>query len=376
MALLTLTTRLRSAMWRIIATLPLQWLLGLMGGILIVWLVLYHQPYYPATWIDEGFVMQGAINLVRHGQYAMRSLEEFRVLDQPLIANGPGIVLPIAGSFLLFGIGLMQARIVVFIYFVVATLAFFLLARRLFGLVAACISLFLLFAVPQEGFLFYGRQALGNVPALGYFLVGYLLWLTGLERARWLYVVGAGVLFGLAIITKGQHNLLIPAFFAVALLDWLYFKAIGIKNIFLVLATVMICVGLWYGIQLLLVGWDNFDQHLEAIRSSSQVTVAAFRPSRILGNLGYLVRSGLVFVVGPGLLWALWTCRYSTLAYRRQGLLIVLVFLWLFWYAFISVGWPRYSFDPYVIGLLFVGKFIVDSPIVRSIQHRAMKHQA
>lgn len=66
---------------------------------------IYNQPYYPVTWFDEGLALQGALNLVNHGQYAMRSVEGFRTLDQPLIANGPGLIVPMAVLFKVFGVG-------------------------------------------------------------------------------------------------------------------------------------------------------------------------------------------------------------------------------------------------------------------------------
>ena len=63
----------------LVNTNVLSRLASLAGVILIVVLAVYHQPYYPATWLDEGFVLQGAINLVRYAQYAMRSVEGFRI---------------------------------------------------------------------------------------------------------------------------------------------------------------------------------------------------------------------------------------------------------------------------------------------------------
>jgi hypothetical protein len=91
----------------------------------------------------------------------------------------------------------------------------------------------------KEGYLIYGRQALGNVPALGYFLAGYLLWLTALDRESWQRSVGAGLLFALAIVTKGQYILLIPSILSVALLDAVYFRKIGLKRILLLLITII-----------------------------------------------------------------------------------------------------------------------------------------
>ena len=121
----------------------------LVGIGLLLFIGLYNQPYYPKTWQDEGFVLQGALNLARYGQYAMKSSEGFRLLDQPLIANGPGVVLPITAAFYFLGIGLIQARLVMIVFLVIVTVLFFVLANRLYGVSAAIISVLLLLAVPS-----------------------------------------------------------------------------------------------------------------------------------------------------------------------------------------------------------------------------------
>jgi hypothetical protein len=62
----------------------------------------------------------------------MRSSEGFKVLDIPLIANGPGLALPIAAVFAVAGEGLLQARMVVVAFALLAEVAYFAIARRLF----------------------------------------------------------------------------------------------------------------------------------------------------------------------------------------------------------------------------------------------------
>jgi hypothetical protein len=348
-------------MYERLASSKVRWLVSLFGIALLCLLAAYGQPRYPSPWLDEGFALQGAINLVRFGQYAMRSTEGFRILDQPLIANGPGIVLPMAAAFALFGIGYLQARLVAAALLVLTGVAFFAVARRLYGTPAALLSSFLLLAIPLEGFLWFGRMALGTVPALGYFLVGYLFWLTALKRDTWLHAIGAGLMFGLAMVTKGQYGLLLPMLLIVTLADRLYYRTVGLKKVALVLMVATACLGLWYGVQLLLVGWDSIGQHLSAIRSSSQVTVSAFRPIRIPRNLWYLICSGFLLFVVPGWIYAAWNCRPRNPGSVRQLLPVVFVPVWLAWYVLASTGWPRYAFDAYAIGLLFSGKFAVDA---------------
>lgn len=339
-----------------------RWIGILAATVVLAGLFLYNQPYYPASWQDEGFVLQGAMNIVRFGQYAMRSSEGFRILDQPLIANGPGVVLPITAAFAVFGIGLLQARLVIILYSLLTLIVFFALARRLFGSQAALISVFLFLVVPVEGFLKYGRHALGNVPALFYFLAGYLIWLTAIESNRLRNSVIAGGLLGLACVTKGQYLLVLPVLLITFIFEWFYFRKVPLKLAAGLLGSALITVTLWYLVQLGLVGFENFGQHLEAIRASSRVTVFVFRPERILASVSYLIRSGFVLFVLPGLVYAIWTFRRGdTLVIRRQSVLVIFILLWLGWYVLASVGWPRYAIEPYLVGLLFAGKVTNDA---------------
>jgi hypothetical protein len=42
-----------------------------------------------------------------------------------------------------------------------------------------------------------------------------------------------------------------------------------------------------------------------------------------------------------------------------HAFLVLLVAVWTIWYVFVSVGWHRYAFEPYSIGLIFFGLFYV-----------------
>ena len=66
--------------------------------IALVFLATWNQPAYPATWQDEGFTLQGAMNLARYGQYAMKSSEGFRVLASPSSRTGRGLFSPSQAS--------------------------------------------------------------------------------------------------------------------------------------------------------------------------------------------------------------------------------------------------------------------------------------
>lgn len=328
--------------------------------LLFIVIGLYHQPYFPTTWLDEGFALQGAINLARSGQYAMQSSEGLRILDQPLIANGPGIVLPITAAFKLFGIGLFQARVVAVIFMALTAVLFFLLAKNLFGTAPAFLSLFLLISLPQEGFLLYGRQAIGNVPSLGYFLAGMVLWQVVERKKDWKYALAAGLFFGLSMVTKGQYLLLLPIFLLFVLIYRFVLKR-SISLLLVIILTSLGCLAVWWIVQFILIGPQNFAAHLDSIRSSSQVTIFAFHFMRVPGNLWWLVRSGVIVVAGPGLIYYVVKELRNFQRDPIKAFLFVFTVVWFGWYAFVSVGWSRYAFDPTVIGGIFTGAMVVET---------------
>ena len=180
----------------------------------------YNQPSWPATWLDEGFVTNGAETVVERGLYANWSFEGPRMVDQPLVANGPGVVLPVAASLRLLGVGLWQARTMAVVFMVLCGLVLYLTACRLGGPLAGVATIAIVLAMPREGFLYFGRMAMGNVPALAYFFTGVLVWMTALERRRTALALAAGLLFGVAAVTKAQWSVvLVPSLLLVWLID-------------------------------------------------------------------------------------------------------------------------------------------------------------
>ncbi|MCC6300280.1 MAG: glycosyltransferase family 39 protein [Anaerolineales bacterium] len=326
---------------------------------LLAFLAIYNQPYYPSTWFDEGLALQGAMNLALYGKYAMLSVEGFRVLDQPLVANGPGLVLPLSAVFSLFGIGLLQARFLSAVFFVACAWLFLRFTWRLYGVVPALLSLAVLLTIPLDGFIIYGRQALGNVPGLAYFFTGTLFFVKLCEKKSAGYAIVAGLSFGLALLTKGQYWLLIPVLGLVILADVCFYKQIGIRNGILLLATTLLCFMMWQIAQLVLVGADNYPAHLEAIRSSSKVTVFAFQAERYGQSFSYLLRSGFPIFILPGLLMAIWESRTRDWRGIVKFFLVVFVVVWLSWFVLASIGWQRYAFEAYAVGCVLSGYSIL-----------------
>jgi hypothetical protein len=336
----------------------------------------FRQPVWPAIFfIDEGFVLDGAINLALYGQYAMRSAEGFRVLDQPLVANGPGIVLPLVLAFDLFGVGIEQARAVAGLFMWVSGMAFFWIARRLTGMPAALLSLMLLIALPREGFIYLGRMVIGSVPGFAYFMVGGVLWLLALRNRRVVWAIAAGILFGCASVTKGQYSLVIfPALAVTWLADELWLKRTPRYFFAAVFVSVAAILSVWYATRFIILGPADFVQHLASVQASARSTVLTFDPLRYLGStVVYLVRSGIAPIWLLGMGFMVWQ-----IVRRRPGAEWFIVFaataaVWMGWYLLLSNGWARYAFDTYAMACLTTGGALVS--IGRGVMVRSWQSQ-
>ena len=83
--------------------------------IIILFLIFFNLTAYPRTWYDEGSHLHVPKTLVNDGVYADFSSEGYRYYG-PAVGVGPTMLLPIAASFLMFGTGLFQARVIITFY--------------------------------------------------------------------------------------------------------------------------------------------------------------------------------------------------------------------------------------------------------------------
>ena len=166
--------------------------------LLLLWafalvLILVKPAQVPPLWFDEGWNLSVARNLVGSGMYAQLSLGQ--PVPATLLSTGlPGIA-PIALSFELFGVGAWQGRLPGQLFTALALLLLCLLASKLFNPKVATAALFI--ALLMTGAhahlhpVVLGRQALGEMPAISFFLMGYLCMLAGWRKRPWLIVPSA-----------------------------------------------------------------------------------------------------------------------------------------------------------------------------------------
>ena len=179
---------------------------GLLLCVLILIGSFYNLANYPTIWWDEAIFSEAAANLVQHGRYAFTVQSPNQLSDLDFrISAGPAVILPVALAYKLFGVSLLSGRLVAGAYLVLAFLALFLGARRLWGPVTALLAVALAFLGTDV--FYWGRSVLGDIPALGLFLCATCFLIRGLEsRALWPLFWG-GIFLGLAFNAKEFYGL-------------------------------------------------------------------------------------------------------------------------------------------------------------------------
>lgn len=339
---------------------------ALIAGVLVcaLALCLYRLEIYPAPWFDEGLNFQAAKNIARDGQYGLRSTEGL-VTFHPAIQTGPTVLLPMALLFRLADIGVLQGRLVTISYTLLALAIFYWLAREICNSKTAILTLLLLlFTFDHEftSFVFMGRQALGEIPALAFFWLGALLWFRAWNSPSRRALVWPGLLWGLTMLTKVQF---VPLLSGALILFWMFdrlsHKKLQTHQVLLPLFISGLCVLAWYGYQVLRLGPTDFWQQTTALGSAGGLHLVHFSPRRMTSALSQLLGSTLVLFGVPGMLYILGASLQDKEENEHQQVfLVAFTVTWLGWYAFLSIGWMRYAFVPAAMSALFSARLLGD----------------
>ena len=325
-------------------------------AIIVLFLVLYNLRHFPSPGFDEGTHLLVAERLAVEGQYQFGP------------AVGPTLFFPIAAAFRLAGVGLLPARLVMAGYLLLCVAAFYALAYRLGGWKVATAGTLLFVTSPGVNVLEWGRQALGEVPAGLFFLLGILLWWRALDieqggrrRSR---LALTGVFLGLAIITKNQFLLLLPAWFLAWIVDRLYHRQARHLDFVLPIFGAIACVAAWYaGQRLLLPGGAELSSHnVESWSNALGRGMLTFSPRRMQDALKFLTSKDTFYAwVLPGCIYALTLSLRRSRDGLRWAMLVLVTAVWLGWFTLLSAGWPRYGFLGLTVATLFIAQFFHDS---------------
>jgi len=354
----------------------LRLLLPYLSIAFLAFLAFYNLPDYPLTWFDEGSHLHVPKTLVRYGVYADYSSEGFRYYG-PTIGVGPTVMLPIALIFKLAGIGLLQARLVMALYLVLTVLAFFQLAYRLGGRRLAWVATVLLATSRAVSLVEYGRQVLGEVPGLLFMLAGLVVWFAAWEKASWRRLILAGLLLGLAMVTKYQYLLVIaPALVFSWLLNLVYYRTASQRTFVLPGLVAGSVIALWLGYQILHLRPATVAENLHMFRVSTGGAALVFSTDLMKRGLkellGFGVFGGLLF---PALAYGLVLVWPRNRQAQRWAILYLLVVVNLAWFVLASISWLRYAFVGLAFASLFVARFLSDLMEGFYLNLAALRHE-
>jgi 4-amino-4-deoxy-L-arabinose transferase-like glycosyltransferase len=324
-----------------------------------LFLAFWRLDAFPRTWFDEGIHLQAARNLVEDGTYAARSADG--TLDYaPTIGVGPTLLLPVAGALDIGGNDLLAARIVPAAYLLIATILLYLVTRSLFGRLAAVATTLIIFTMPSLDWIETGRQVLGEVPALVFLLAGGIC--AARAKSRWA-VAGAGLLLGLAMVTKGQYVLILPVTLVVlAAIDITRTRhrpAAWHVALFITAAATWV---FWFATLLVIIGDGQIIETYRVLRQSSGGALLVFDIDRARAALKVLLGPSSYFLVAPAALVGMLGLR-SARGDRQLALMGIWLFqaTWLAWFAFASIGWPRYAFAGLAINAILMGSLVAQA---------------
>jgi 4-amino-4-deoxy-L-arabinose transferase-like glycosyltransferase len=353
---------------------------------------------FPAIWFDEGSHLHVPKTLVRFGVYADYSSEGFRFYG-PTVGVGPTVMLPLAGVFALFGAGLLQARLVMVLFLALSLLVFYKLARQLGSRRYAWVATAMLLTSESVSIIEYGRQVLGEVPALCFLLLGLLMWHplfsaslrptisnpNLLQRIAPYSLWVASLCFGLAAITKQQFFLvLLPTLGIVWLTNLIFFRTLPNRLFILPVVITLLCYLVWQLWTVLYLGPSNAQENLNLLREATAGAALVFSPNAMLrAAKDLLSERTYAHLLFPALLYA--GLVFFTHVRRNHSseapivpasntpsqikviqhiqfwlVLITFIAINLLWYVFASIGWVRYAFPALVLAALFVARFLHD----------------
>src|SRR3989344_3248518 len=305
-------------------------------------------PDSPSPWLDEGINVGIVKTWIETGVYSLQIAPDTFVQERPwLITNNYPVLAPVAVSFLIFGIGLWQVKLVMILFVLIFLGLVFYFVKNNYSEKSAYISLALLVSfLPLYGNGLTG--ATGELPGITFLLASFFF----LNSEKIWKTLLAGFLIGICVATK---PLFLPILFALAV-EELYFayksKRVEWKRWLLLFVGMILPLFLWFKTLFpgeLTIGYlkETFDYY-----SNSQIT-----------NEGTLKANFLKFFTESTpihfLLLVVFFCFFKIKSNSRKLSREEMIF-WIFLvvdvvYFLKSPGWYRYFFPAHIIALIFAG---------------------
>jgi len=311
-------------------------------------LATYKLTESPGTWMDEGIITQTAMNMVGGDLHTRLKTSPESYVSAGYVTTAYPVTYPIATSFSLFGIGLLQARSVMVLYLLGFVLMVYALARKEMNKnhIVATMFLIVTFA-PLYG---NGKNVLGEVPGL-FFTLLFLLLVSYIEKKETteLDFFGAGLMLGLAIVTKPIFFLLLPPVGIVFLCSR---RLLSISKVIATFTGFILPLALWFRMQFCN---ETFLWMLSIYANPHNNNII----SSVLTNMrSFVTKPELVYAL---LLLGVWLCSIVIRVIRKQDIsraeYIAAGFSVLIYMAYLrGEAYYRYFFVGEVLSLIYFAK--------------------
>ena len=332
--------------------------------LLVVVLAAWHLSLAPPTWYDEGVNLQAARNLARSGQYGLEYEPGQISLFDVQLTTGPTVIVPVALVFKVWKVGLTQGRVVMLAFVLAAALGVYLVGRLLYSHAVGLLAVLVLCGM-EAAAPFRVRDVVGEIAALAFTFWGVaVLSLARGRGATW--YMGAGLLLGLAVLSKGQFALLVPAVVGAWLVSRRASSFTGVKFMAALLVAMAVPIVLWQAFQLLSLGFAGYQAHLQG--QSAAVSVSAGVPflSATVSNAELLLSARLAVLA---LIAMLYVVVREVRGLGERLILPGFAVLWLVWFLGFSVGYERYTVPWLTVCALLVAVLAWDlsAPTCRNV---------
>lgn len=347
-----------------------KFLLGLATVILLGFLI-------PSVFLNpnggvhvEGIDLQLAKNLVAHGKYATLTTKGFDTYTY-MISAGPGILLPDALVFKLFGINVYYARVLYSLFVILTVFMFYYLAQEVFNKKVALLTLFLLIPLmPLTG----NQSADAYIPALFYFLVGAHFWFKSIDSKNNTYLVLSGLLWGLSFQT--QWLFLFAIFAVVITCIILYFANNSLKSKYYLVPSLMVIlitiawtifrilnVGMGPEVQQIQQFWAHHGRRAVGITAKTGIVSSIFSIIRPIESLVQvdIWRNLEFFLAVPSIIYIVMLInRNKWLDYKKMFLLVFTI-IWFSWWLVFNFDLPEtHLFIVQLMLQFFIAKLLYD----------------
>ena len=336
-----------------ITTLVLISILGLLSVIKI--------ESTPPLWWDEGWTMSVARNWVELGHYGL--LLNGTQHSAGLSGHFP-VVASVALSFKLLGIGIWQARLPFVLFTLATSLCLILISGRIYSRNVAWGTMFVL--VFMTGGLIYpplieGRQVLGEMPSIFFFLLGLSCLSLAMEKSKW-YLVISCIVIGISAHTKAQMRPFI--FLSLTLPIIIYaIKRNGVTVRFLFAS--LVGTLFFYTTFNVIKNWITSSDVVSGT-VPGLINVTGFVPvlsTRVLAVF-YLIILGIPLLIGvlfevKKIVPLILKSSYGNTNEVLRLILLIFVSSWIAWYLLLAMWWTRYLYPALVVGSIYISSLMI-----------------